>query len=469
VRKQVFLFLFLLVLCGKGVFALLEINSTSEVHLIENTQSNFSLSLWNNFNFTIYNVTFESSNANLHFPTILNMTANQTVNTYFWAQTVGEWEADSVTLVRFDYYTTQMAEPKTETIQINENYINPPNINLLRGDTLHFVNENEAKNYTIRERYNAWTFELPKSASYNMVFSAVGNQEFINVQTGYVGNVSVWSNMLDSFTHNSAYDRSINIHISSKYNASVLTANFLTTSFSMNYTEVRNGAVFLEAPNLPIYNVVLTADPDWLTFDKKNFNIQDNTVVTYQLKPRIRNSTETGMNYTINVTVASSNGNNVTGLINVYIQNESSVDATYADLPAQMYFVTDAQLATFCKKNPTLCPHQNITQIVERNITTNDTVEIRELRSYVERVYNKFSQLETGIIDAQTKIEANKHAIEEQSSKIASIYDMMIEDRKETKFWIYFAWIVGILASLSVAGFFGVKWLKKYLQRRHVA
>jgi uncharacterized coiled-coil protein SlyX len=471
--KKGWLLLLLLLLFPAGASALLQIGlQNTSVTTIENQPATYYFNMTNTFAFTIYNVSF-SGIPEFSFPKVNSLAPNQSVSLSFTVTTQGAFEKDVSSLIIFDYFTKQAAFPKNVTIKVSDGTIDPVTAQLVQGDTALFTNLNETKNYSVFEASNLWSFVLPKSGQVMRQFTNVALEQYkvqLNENSTFIGYVNVSAGQVDTLTHNSLYDERLNFHLKSQHNYSSLKADFLTASFTMNYTETRNGAIFLESGGQPIYNIHLSASPDWVAFDNNDVPvIVDNGVVTYRLRPRITSVNDSGRNYSVAISITSNNAPQINGTIVVWVNNETYVDTTYAELPPSITMVTEAQLKTFCRLFPTACPHQNITIEKVTNITTNETLEIRELKALVERLYHKFDAVDTTVADLGAKVNANQQSI---STLTTGMSDLNTEMKKQDKSKLILTWffiIIIIIAVLVVGGYYGLKFFTEYKQRRNFA
>lgn len=424
-NKIILLFFILLILCGSAQ-AIVKIDIPSEIYQKTNSKINYTTIVTNTHNFEIFNITISDS-SNIFFPDISYLDINQSIEVNY-SVTTEENNYTQNELLKFNYYTTQDADVTNYIVETSENGNNPNNITIQQGDKISFVNKNMSENYTIKEISNLWSFNIPSGQNVTREFTTIENISYINEQTGYVSYIIVNPRNLSRITHNSAYDQSISFKVAISYDETSWKVHFLKTRYELNYSEVKNGAIYIEILNTEqkAHNVQITSEPDWIIFEKNNFDVEDNTVVTYQIKPKIKNSNETGLEYNITITVDSSNSPKINQTISVYVNKEENIDQTLADLPANFIFLTEAQLKSFCNKFPEQCPHTVIEKIQYINITTNETLEIRELKSQINRVQNKVNTIQSSVLE-------NKESINLNSDKITSNYNKLEEIMSELK------------------------------------
>lgn len=435
----------------------------------ENQNINYTARINNTYNFNLINLTCADTSS-VKFYNQLLIINNSVSEMVYTVNTEGYTNYSETTTCQFKYYTEQEVDNVNHTVELKNSGNFPPTLNITKGDHITFKNLNETSNITIKEINNLWSFNIPNNGEVTREFTSTGRIDYLVMQTGYVGNITVNSNTQPLITHNTAYDTKLEFNLRSHQKDTQVKVHFLTTHYNMNYSETRNGAIFIEviAGQTPLYNVKLVSEPNWIDFDEQGFTVIDNAVVTYKIKPIINSTNETGHNHTVKIVVASNNAPGVEAEITVYIKNETSIDEALAGLPPNFFFITESQLKAFCEKYPTQCPHQIVTKIEYRNITSNDTAEIRELKSYVERVYNKYSLLESGVKDSNTKADNIVKTLTVLSKRIDTNKDLLKQYNKSREGTVTSVVVLLALILTGVVAFFGYKFLNNYVLNRRL-
>lgn len=220
----------------------LQITSNNSFDIIKEQDINkiIKLTIYNSEDFDFYNINFEDNNVitMTEIPVLLpgesiNITATLNQDNKF----NGEIK------IRGDYNTTIGASNETEIIRISyDNGIDKCNLDLIKGDTVIWINEDldniKLKNTDTNENY--FTI-INENENYTRTFTQPIVLNYLAIWVVPITEICQINVQNDEgLVHKSEYDTKINLNLLINYKNTILETSFLTTSYSIDYNQQKS-------------------------------------------------------------------------------------------------------------------------------------------------------------------------------------------------------------------------------------
>lgn len=219
-----------------------------------------------------------------------------------------------------------------QTYDVNINYPNGLdicNLELIQGDTISwhnsFTDAVTIKNIDTGDNI----FTIPAEQTYNKTFSSPVT---LNYQVTYltlpftqICNIKVQPET--GLVHSKDYDFVINTTITIIYEPTTLVANFLTTSYTLNYNQNTEDIFSIKNNGSKIAkNIHLSGD--WIIFNNNDFDLNpgEQKNIGYTVQPQVFNESDTNKTYEKEITITG----------NFPIINQTiSIFVPYFNIPSQ--------------------------------------------------------------------------------------------------------------------------------------
>lgn len=267
-----------------------------------------------------------------------------------------------------------------------------------------------------------------------------------------------------NLVHDPALDKTLNINYDFVYkNATITIVDISPDNYSMNHNDIEEGAIILKS-NEYAYGVKLSSR--WVSFEEYNFTLIPNVnkVIEFKVIPQVEFETNaTNKTYTETLSVISSNGIDVNGTIDVFINsydfgltdsNGSRITFNILNLSLieQAKFCNDypdyvsCKEWSFCKSNPyhASCAYfpfikVNVPGQLQFNVSETEfsdqrkkTMDAFSTMQNVEAAFNEFRQIvEQRFDDYNTKSTQQGNELYNQTLSIDEVTETLREIRKE--------------------------------------
>ena len=459
---KILLLLFFLLLIP--TISAIDINhTTSKITVTRNVLLETPITIKNTEPFIIYNLTFTSI-AGFSFPAFPQIQPNETITKNIIINTQSAFNEIKPTTVSFFYITTTTTTPQTKTVNIDTSTLSPSNITIRKGDTIAWKNLNSITTFTVKKTDESESNPVPPNQQFLKTFPNEGIYEYYIAETGLIGRINIITNIVDSFTHDTGKDKTINFDIESKNPSASLSAENLITSFSMNYNGIEQGAIKLSSDG-EVFGVTLSAEPGWIAFHQNHFDFNKTKIVTYDIKPFINKTEQTNKSYSINVSIITENTGHLSGLISVFILHSNDIVPNSTEFDDKITFCTDAQIISLCTRFPDQCPKKEV--IVEKLIEKNDTeiTLLRETSNKLDRLTNAIKLVENE--EGNTKLQT----IDGKIDSVVTSFEEFKADYQQGKKNKSLLWIFIILGILVVGGIIGTyiahRWWNTWLKNKN--
>lgn len=301
--------------------------STTTADVFINHPKVFDLTLTNHNTFDIYNIGFTDTNF-VTLPTISKLEVNESVKINITVLADIKTTQTLTSTCSYYYYLGIPTSPETYYINITNVSFIPHHINISIGDTITWKNIDDV----IHSVTNPPTFDkdLNPNETWSYTFNQQGYYDVLDIHLGLHNLITV-SNISASLIHDNDKDRLLTINLQSFYKESTINLELIENNFTISYDSYKEGILKItNAGNQTAINITLKSNPNWITFEKQNFNLTKDqyTYVNYILQPIILNESETNKSYDINIDAKSSNTPTANTILNVFIPYEEFVIPT---------------------------------------------------------------------------------------------------------------------------------------------
>jgi len=312
----------------------------------------FSLSLFNNNSFPIYNVSF-SPISGLTFPVVdLAAGESKSVSLVAFFPNIGTFSG--VSTVSFLYDVVLNSSPVNYSVSVSNSSFFPNNLSIFIGDGV-FWNNSFNESIDVRDLGSGFSgFVLPANSSLFSV-PAVGNFSFYAFPFGFTGSLSVVGRPLYSRVHYSGFDVPVSFLINSRNVASDIQVTVFSYNLSSNNNQSQLGIFEVKnLLNVPLYNVSINSSSSWLSFNDNFFDILalGNRLVQFNLTPIVFSANETNRTHIVNFWVRANNAAQVNASIALFLAF-ADLDAVYFN--GTRYVINRLSIndtIDFCTENP---------------------------------------------------------------------------------------------------------------------
>lgn len=437
-----------------------------EVDLIINEEKTQELTLTNNYNFTIYNITAVEVDE-ISFPQIalLEQNTSTKVNITMLSDEIHPRETKELKL--FFFYLTEIEEnPTNHYWEITDTEYNPLEKTIEIGDVVIFEN-----NGTVMHTVTAdgiVDLEIQANSTLNHQFNTAQNFTFHDETIHFQANINIIPKSNQQLVHNQDYDTAINLHVLSKYRETTLEITLLDEDFDIPYNGDSEGSIKLKnTGNQTAKNVELSGS--WISFNENDFNLEPEEInyVTFTISPDISETDDTNKTHIKKINIKGDNFDTIEKELSVYIPYHKFYEGT------QDQDIDWNDVTSVCEFIPSFPACQE--QTPEVIYINNDSVKLRTLNISEEEIKeellaNKQLAEELLRIENQRKqdtsdTKTNLESLETDVSQIAQDFNAE-KDRRETATAIIIVVVIGIIViGLAIAGgFYYVKFYKKKQQ-----
>jgi len=464
VKKRVILFVFLsLVLIHIASASLIISPNPYNINVTVNQNTPFQLNLINTYNFEISDFTF-SNLTGFNFPSItLSPNQNKTIN--FNVTRDSSYSGNIQSKIRFNYVADIPTTPTTYYVNITSSGFSPSSSLIRKGDTIIWTNKDTITHSVTSSRFD---FTIPVNLTASYTFNNIETLNYQDLIMLYSGVVTIINSSTTAKVNNPAYDVIWSVNINAVLNPTTLEITNLgdtnaSISSNSNYTgvlKIKNiGTELAQSIHLSsnLSNFLIL-------FQSNDFSLASGTYqyVQYNVLPALLSTNETNKTYTPSIIAKSSNSNEVSFPISIFIPY-SDITAS-ANAGQSLY---DLFINVFCKQHPEYCQNStgNTTQIIYRDpdLPINMTVlERYNLMRDVQAIKDSVSRTDNSL----------KSSVDEQSSRMSEINKTnTITSNKlsdlETSFQTYKN-ISIIVLFLLIIGFFIYFMLKKLKETQNL-
>ena len=435
-----------------------------DADVVKGQQSSFGMVITNNNSYGIYKVSI-SDVQDYSFPNVEEITAFTSYNTAYNLTSSFIGDKTSSAALSWSNKTQGVATPAITEVILGSSYIIPNNISVRKLDTVQWRN-NHSSNLTVRASDGEYEMSISPSQTASRVFASEGSKGFYVVENGYVGNMTVTSNIVDIFVHDSSKDILLSFSVSSVLSPVTLAALPLITNFSMQHNETIEGVLMLTSSGF-VSNAVLEGSK-WLVFPTNNVSFGNQKLVNFRIEPIVNQTSATGIIHNISIRVRTENTPDAFANISVFVGFHNFTIAETIVNKTQVVLATREQLVALCRQYPEECPTQNITQLVFINRTdTEEAVTLRQIREELERVKNLQREQASPVIELSTKIDTLASELSGVRHGISGLQVQKVEEKKKSLVKTIILVVLGFFGSLATAiTVFSVVVRKRMIQRR---
>jgi hypothetical protein len=347
----------------------LRVNETSiSVNKTYGNDAPFSFTLYNDENFSFYNITFDTNSVT--FPVIAEIPSKNGIKVN------AVLKSDVSTLsdipIRGLYYNNLGQQFKTYYINVTSvaPYVSTCDISLVVGDSV--VWNNKVLDPITMENTAGVPIEggiIQPGASLQNNFNVAGALNYRFKRSGFVFTPNCLITAVNSsgLVNNQLFDGKLKLNINLKYEDTIVTTYALTTNYTMDFNAEQQGIMSItNTGTKPAYNVKLNAE--WFSFSESDFTLNPGQTkgIVYTITPVIVNSNQTGQTYVKQI-LTSGNFQTMSNSISIKINSANIGSGNNTD--------ADYLIKVFCPRYPnsTLC---NPAPRVEYRYITNNTASV---------------------------------------------------------------------------------------------
>ena len=332
----------------------------------EDVNTEFRIVIQNQESFTFYNITLEGEGiAQMQGIPVLNSgeSANITVvldgndNFNGTLNVIGEYEANLG------------ASNQTEIIEVNyDTGVNKCDLSLIRGDSITWTNtgldEIRLKDITSGEYFAT----IQDGENYTRHFTEPIVLEYVAVWLVPFTDVCKVEVLNDEgLIHNSEYDASISLNLSILYKQTELKTTFLSTSYSLDYNQIKTNEYF-SIENNGNRTARIKISSDWITFDNNELELGagDSINIGYEITPIITETSATNKTYLKTIKIEG-NFPTIENNLSIYIKH-SNLDDIIGDTDINYDFFINTFKLLCLKYEET--GDEKLREICERNVNS---------------------------------------------------------------------------------------------------
>lgn len=307
------------------VHALLIIEpSSTEVSMFQNDISKQEITITNQNNFTIFNVSF-SANQYITYPTIDKLEINQSVKKNVTISPTSLFSRTAYTSSVVFYYLADITLPAiTYNITVNDNGFTPTNLFIYTGDSVKWLN-NGSLPHTLT--HSTFDDTLQPNQSATKTFSSEVFIDYHDTSIGFHGYINI-TKRPQQFATNPNFNRNFVINLESRPVGATLNGSINPTSYQVRHTQSTDGIIGISNnANVTAINVRFSSNSSWIFYDDNSFNMtpQQNRFIPFHIKPLLHNITESNQTYEFDISILSDNSNTITTPITVFVPFEETL------------------------------------------------------------------------------------------------------------------------------------------------
>lgn len=349
---------FILIILGMFLISLVNANliiteNPKDITTNLNENKSYSISVFNNNSFNIYNLEFENlEDYGFTFPSNITINSNQTKTIQLYVKTTSSYHGSLTSNVKF-YYLVDLPEEITNyNIYVGNSGFDLTYVDVRQQDTITFTNDDTISHNIYIENYG--TVTVSPNSTQTMTLNTIGDFDFYDTNykdfSFFNGKIQVISRTESQKVNNPNYDITWNINLESNLNPTTLSINNSQTEFNVTNKKSKNGQFTIKNTGSQTAELVkVTSNKDWLYFDKEEFNLdaEDTYWLGYKIMPYFFNSNETNKTYEISIIFTGSNIGQYNETISVFIPYQEITEDFNNDYEYLVYMDT-----VFCVKRP---------------------------------------------------------------------------------------------------------------------
>lgn len=457
-----------------GIFLLSSINAnlittSQEVTVNVNEAQNFTTTIFNNYTFDIYDLTFPELEAKgFTFPKI-DIPKNTSKTFSYKVQTTESYYGNINSKVKFNFLINLPEEITTYQIQINENGFNPTYKVIRQGDTIQWNNLDDIIHDLYSTEFN--TISVQPNQTNQFTFNNIGTFSYydldFNIFNQFNGVIEVVNRTSQQKAHNPNNDGLWIINLNSVSEPTTISVSNSQINYEVNYASTKKGLItILNTGTKTAEKIKLSSNSTWVTFDKNNFDISqgDPEGVGYSITPYLTNSSQTNQTYSINIGIKAYNTNESNFTINVFVPYKEITGELNSDFDLAMFyqnvFCPSHPCSYFCSPELPECVNSlnginGTGETLTVNVTTQDLLSLMRSQSGIEdkvdRLLNneKLFQDKFGI------------SIDQALNYTNTSLQVLTENNKKQKSNSITIWIIILGVGILVGGLYFLRKLTK--------
>ncbi len=444
----------------------LQITSPNEINITKTAGENqqIELQIKNPHSFTIFNISIKEDIAtmpkfDLEQGQQANITATITTDSNY----------DGKLTIIGEYETTIGSSNETEEIIVSYyNGIDKCNLNLIKGDSVKWINE-DTDEIILREIDSNSNFAtIPKGDSYTKTFNNPTNFKYEAIWVSPFTPICSINVMDDEgLVHNTEYDAEIQTNINIEYPPTTIETTFLQTEYEINHNQQLEDVFKIKnIGNKPAKNIELSGE--WFEFDNNNINIPagQSKNIGFKINPNIIRTNQTNQTYQKQIQIKG-NFETINQTIEIFIPYKKlsySENITEIDEELIKNFIK-----VFCENNLEECEEIFLGYFQSSGYYNNSLGDVDiskksiiELQETIRRLSLKLNDIQRE--DQETKFLATStlNKSQETSNKTLQILEENIKEDQELKETIQL--LLGLFFGtllISILGFIAIKQYKK--------
>jgi len=323
--KKVLLYITFLIFLVSITNAITITPTNQEVKIFSNLAKNVFINVTNEINESIYSVHLSSDKNYLTFvDNDFNLTSGESKEIKIAVNTASTFSENTIIKVIFYKRVGVILTPQTLNIGIDQNGFQPQNIEIVKGSTIVWTNNDTIKHSVTSTQFDN---DLNQGNTFSFTFNSIGNIEYYDKFTNYNGKVTVIeSNGLD-LAHNPTLDKEFTLFVNSRKVETELNVDFLeNNSFIIEANTLKDSVLIIKnIGNKTAENIELKGE--WISFGKQNIYLApgEQTYVTYTIQPSILVPEKTNITYINNIIISSNNTLDVIRNVSIYVPLQSNI------------------------------------------------------------------------------------------------------------------------------------------------
>lgn len=431
--------------------------SPLEVNVQINEPKNYSITIFNNYSFDIYDLRFkELESKGFTFPN-MSILKNTSQTYTFTVKTNSSFYGQIDAKTYFNFMIDLPEEITTYTIFLNANGFNPMYKTIRAGDSIRWINNDIVSHDIYSSQFGTRTIESNGSSFYT--YTQVGTYTYYDLDyytyfNEFNGQIEVVNRTETQKAHNPIYDEIWQVTLNSISQPTTLSVTNSQTDYEVQHTKSKKGLLTItNTGNQTAEKIKLTSDKTWITFEKNNFDLNEGDLegVGYTILPYLFDTNESNKTYQVTFTIKAYNTEQSNITINLFVPYQEisgnlETDFDYA-MWLENYWCIKAPCSAQCYPNlpecQTNCSSLSGISTLTANLTTVQLFDalsgIKELKELVTRLVNKEQEFQDkfGI------------TLDEALNLTSSSYELHLKNEKVEKSRTNTIWII-IISSLII-------------------
>lgn len=407
-----------------------------------NTQKTLTLTLTNNYSFTIYDIKFGNlTEYGFTYPNT-NINSGQTKTIDITLNRETSFHSSIPITIEFKYNVDIPIEVTNYNVNITGNGFKPQYLTIRKGDSVTWKNIDDVTNTVTSLDFD---YDIPINGTITHLFNSVGSFPYSSLTMYYYAEIDVINRTETAKAHNPNYDLNYIVNADVSVNPTTLEVTNFDEYFEIKATESDEGMIRIKNTGNDIAEVIkISSSPEWITFSENNFDMIKNSqkYINYYINPVIFETNETNKTYNMQIKIKASNTEEYTKTIQVFIPY-MDVDTNPSD-PAYVLRLIEE----FCRRNPTnaFCnPNVNSSNGTviyrDRDIPINLTeVDFYNLIKDINKIKDSLSRNDNKLKDIAEKYGIS---IPELINLVNMTFSNQVKFDSERKTWNDLYWIIG--------------------------